>query len=51
MKLRQKQEHAELIDLDMKSKAHIEQMNANFERERQVSLLPVLLSSRWPSDI
>jgi hypothetical protein len=36
MKLRQKQEHAELIDLDMKSKTHIEQMSANFERERQV---------------
>lgn len=36
MKLRQKQEHKELVDLDQKAQARIAELMAKFEREKQV---------------
>jgi hypothetical protein len=36
MKMRQKQEHKELVDLDMKARLRLNELLAKFEREKQV---------------
>jgi hypothetical protein len=38
MKLRQKQEHKELVDLDMKARLRLNELVARFEREKQVGM-------------
>lgn len=39
MKVRQKQEHKELTDLDIQARARLNEMMAKFEREKQVRVL------------
>ena len=39
MKMRQKQEHKELIDLDMKARIRLNELVARFEREKQVGIV------------